>query len=130
MIALDTNVLVRVFVDDPGQPWQVEAARQKAVEAGEVYVPQVVQVESVWVYQKAFRLEKDEILRILDHLRNNSAFVLQRPEVYTAALEHFRKTTLDFADCVIFQEAGLKGVQLCTFDKEFSSVDGIDVLSA
>jgi predicted nucleic-acid-binding protein len=33
MIAIDTNVLVRILVDDPGQPAQVDAARALASQA-------------------------------------------------------------------------------------------------
>lgn len=42
MIAVDTNVLVRVLADDPGQPQQVAAARALVSEAGRVFVPTVV----------------------------------------------------------------------------------------
>ena len=37
MIAVDTNVLVRILIDDPGQADQVEAARALASRAGKVY---------------------------------------------------------------------------------------------
>jgi predicted nucleic-acid-binding protein len=33
VIAIDTNVLVRILVDDPGQPAQVAAARRLASES-------------------------------------------------------------------------------------------------
>lgn len=42
MIAFDTNVLVRVLVDDPGEPDQVKAAREKVRRAREVFIPQIV----------------------------------------------------------------------------------------
>jgi predicted nucleic-acid-binding protein len=47
VIAVDTNVLVRILADDPGQPTQVEAARVLASQAKQVFVPLVVQVETV-----------------------------------------------------------------------------------
>ncbi|MGH9338367.1 MAG: hypothetical protein ACRD1R_01950, partial [Acidobacteriota bacterium] len=37
VIALDTNVLVRVLVDDPGEPEQVKAARASVKDAGEIF---------------------------------------------------------------------------------------------
>ncbi|MCO6440817.1 MAG: PIN domain-containing protein [Nitrococcus mobilis] len=49
MIAVDTNVLVRILTDDPGQPEQVQAARALASRARKVYVPLIVMVECVWV---------------------------------------------------------------------------------
>ncbi len=51
MIAVDTNVLVRILADDPGQPAQVQAARRLAGGAKQVFVPTVVQVETVWVLE-------------------------------------------------------------------------------
>ena len=63
MIAVDTNVLVRILVDDPGQPVQTSAARMLASEAGEVYVPLIVMVETVWVLESGYRLAKDAVVR-------------------------------------------------------------------
>jgi predicted nucleic-acid-binding protein len=47
MIGIDTNVLVRVLVDDAAQPDQVRIARDHVRRAGSVFVPQIVQVETV-----------------------------------------------------------------------------------
>ena len=49
MIAVDTNILIRLIVNDPGQPEQVESARHQVKKEGAVFIPQVVQVETVWV---------------------------------------------------------------------------------
>ena len=49
MIAVDTNVLVRILIDDPEEIEQTQAARKLARAAGTVFVPQIVQVECVWV---------------------------------------------------------------------------------
>lgn len=63
MIAVDTNVLVRILVDDPGQSGQVKRARALAGEAGEVHVPLIVLVETVWVLETSYGLPKPAILR-------------------------------------------------------------------
>lgn len=128
MTAIDTKVLVRLFVSDPGNPEQVETARKAAADAGRIFVPQVVQVEAVRVYRGAFGLEKKEIPRILKHLGNNSAFTLQRPDVYSAALIVYENGTVDFADCVILEEARQAGTRLASFDKRFRGLEGAEVL--
>ena len=46
MISLDTNVLVRVLVDDPQMPQQTEQARLRVSQLRQVYVTQIVQVET------------------------------------------------------------------------------------
>ncbi len=47
MISVDTNVLIRMLVDDPGLPGQVRAARDMATKAGQILITQIVQVEAM-----------------------------------------------------------------------------------
>jgi predicted nucleic-acid-binding protein len=49
VIAVDTNVLVRLPVDDSQAPAQVSAARKLLKDKGPAFVSQIVQVETVWV---------------------------------------------------------------------------------
>ena len=77
MIALDTNVLVRILVDNPGQPAQVDAARALASRAKQVFVPLVVQIEPVWVLESGYALSKEAVVQALEHLEVNQAFVLE-----------------------------------------------------
>ena len=42
MITIDTNVLVRVMVDDPQETAQISAARKYIAQAGKVFIPQIV----------------------------------------------------------------------------------------
>lgn len=51
-------MLVRILVDDPGQPDQVSSARALAAEATEVHVPTIVLVETVWVLENSYKLHK------------------------------------------------------------------------
>ncbi len=74
MIAADTNFLIRILLDDEKQSEQVDSARNLAITAKKLYVPQVVQVEIVWVMKSAYQLEKSVIVKILNHLDNNQVF--------------------------------------------------------
>ena len=47
MIAVDTNVLVRILVDDPGAVLQMQSARNLLAQSGVLFVPQIVQVAEV-----------------------------------------------------------------------------------
>lgn len=124
MIAVDTNVLIRIFVDDPEEIAQTEAARGLAKAAQQVYVPQIVQVESVWVLETAYNFDKATILSVLEHLQTNHAFVLQRSDIFALALEQFRSSNTDFADCVILAESQKYGALLHTFDRRLSKLAG------
>lgn len=117
MIAVDTNVLVRALVDDPGEPRQTALARARLKKAKQVYVPQIVQVETVWVLDAAHGLSKNEILSVLDHLLDNAAFALQRWEQFKLALQDYRNGGADFADYLVLAESKAGASTLVTFDK-------------
>lgn len=124
MIAVDTNVLVRVLVDDPGEPRQVAAARAGVARAKEVYVSQVVQVETVWVLEAAHGLPKPDVLTVLEHLRGNAAFHLQQRSQFEAALQEFRDGNADFSDYLVLAESRAQKARLLTFDKRLLKAPG------
>lgn len=120
MIAVDTNILIRVLIDDPGQPDQTLAARTLVSKAGQIIVAPVVLVECVWVLESAYRLKKDTIIELLSHLFTNGACVLQDEAACRQALAHYRNTGADFADGMILAQAEQAGLELYTFDKRLA----------
>ena len=124
VLAVDTNVLVRLLVDDPGAPRQCAAARKVAAKAGSIYVPQVVQIETVWVLERTYDVSKPAIVRTLSQIVENTAFVLQRPEVFREALQEYRDGRADFSDCVILAESRAEAVKLATFDRKLGRHEG------
>lgn len=124
MISVDTNVLVRVLVDDTSEPKQIASARASLERAREVHVSQIVQVETVWVLESAHRLEKTEVLRVLEHLRDNAAFHLQRRAQFEGALEEFRNGVADFSDYLVLAESRAQKSKLLTFDKQLLKSSG------
>ena len=93
-----------ILYDDASSVAQCEAARQLAMKAGEVYVAQVVQVETVWLLESVYRFGRAELADALRALTINRGYVLQRPETFREALQQFRTGTADFSDCVILAE--------------------------
>lgn len=124
MIAVDTNVLVRILVDDPEERAQVARARSLAAEAGELFVPQVVQAETVWVLTGAYDLRRPQVLEVLDHLSSNRAFRLQSEARFTKAVELYRNGTADFSDYLILSEARSTSIELVTFDRRLRRSEG------
>jgi len=127
VIAADTNLIVRILVDDPGQPEQVALARKIASEARQVFVTQIVVVELVWVLQAAYKFDKSTIVRLLEHLLHNSAFVLQGEDRFLEALGLFKKNTCGFSDCLIAAESQAADCTLITFDKKLSHLSGVEL---
>ncbi|MFM8331915.1 MAG: type II toxin-antitoxin system VapC family toxin [Candidatus Methylumidiphilus sp.] len=120
MIAIDTNVLVRVIVEDTGQPEQTLKARALVSDAQRVYVTQIVQVELTWVLAKVYKTSKLDLLSVLQHLLNNPGYVLQHRDRFAAALNIFRHSPADFADCLILSESQQAQAILHTFDKRLA----------
>jgi predicted nucleic-acid-binding protein len=124
VIAVDTKVLVRILADDPGQAGQVAAARALAGQAGQVFVPTVVQVEMVWVLESGYQLAKADLISVLEHLEANQAFVQEEAERCQRALALFRGTGADYADCLILVGCQARDLPLHTFDKRLGKLDG------
>ena len=69
MIAVDTNVLIRILVDDSDAALQMQSARALLATSDFLYVPQIVQVEIVWVLESAYNLVRiAEVLQCLNNL--------------------------------------------------------------
>ena len=124
MIAVDTNLLVRILADDPGQPEQVNAARALASQAQQVYIPLVVQVETVWVLESGYKLSKPVIIQALEHIEINQAFVQEDDDLSHRALSLFRTSNADYSDCVILSDCQSRNHELYTFDKRLAKLKG------
>ena len=125
MIAVDTNILIRLLVNDPGQPEQVEAARQHVKKEGAVFIPQVVQVETVWVLESAYKLVRRQITPVLEHLDSNAAYTLQNRSSFQRAMKLYLKGNADFSDYLILAESQQEKLQLLTFDKKLGKQAGV-----
>lgn len=124
MIAVDTNVLVRLLVDEPSEPKQVSAARRLASDAGRVYVPLVVLVETVWVLESCYQVGKHQIAEAVGHMLSNEAFELEAAERCATALQMFAGSKAGFSDCLILAACQSEGLLLHTFDKRLARLDG------
>ncbi len=125
MIAIDTNILVRALTDDEESPQQTQLARKLIKAAGRVFVPQIVQIELVWVLQSAYYLEKEEIISALQNLLDSPTYQLQHEKHFMIALSRFRNSNAGFADSIIATESQQMGAALWTFDRKLSTQDGV-----
>ncbi|MBI3372785.1 MAG: type II toxin-antitoxin system VapC family toxin [Betaproteobacteria bacterium] len=71
MIALDTNILARFYVDDPADP---EGARQRPIarrlltESSQAFVPLTVILELEWVLRAFYGFAAGDFVRVVKHL--------------------------------------------------------------
>jgi len=85
---------------------------------------QIVQVECSWVLAKVYKTGKPALLKVLEHLLNNPGYILQRSETFETALDLFRQSQAEFADCLILAESHYAETILHTFDKRLGKHNG------
>ena len=124
MIAIDTNVLVRVLVDDPDAPDQCEQARELLLTHGLAWIAQIVLVETVWVLESVYGFGRAEILNIIERIRENPALELEAADRLDEALALYRDSTADFADSLILVAATQRRLILHTFDRKLGRLNG------
>ena len=107
MIAVDTNVLVRLLINDPDSQTQVSLAKALLKRAKQVYVPQIVQIEMVWVLETAYGFDKSAVITVLKHLQQTLLFVLQ-DEASLILHWRFLKITLRIFLITLFCQAAWK----------------------
>lgn len=120
VIAIDTNIAVRVFIDDLDAT-QIHKARDLVKKAKNIYLTQIVLVEMAWVFARAYQLTKHQIVTILEEINQNSAFVVEQEIVFQEALTTYKNFNIDFSDCMILASAKSAGIkQIYTFDEKFA----------
>jgi predicted nucleic-acid-binding protein len=103
VIGLDTNVVVRYLTrDDEGQFRAAEAVMRAAARTGEpVYIGLPVLLETVWVLQRAYAVDRSAVASTLQALLESPDIVLENEPLVEAALDAFQTGSADFADYVI-----------------------------
>jgi predicted nucleic-acid-binding protein len=126
MRAVDTNVLVRLLVrNDPDQVARAEAF----VEHG-AWISLPVLVETVWVLQSVYGLNRRRIGTVVGMLLEHERLSLQDEDVVRKAHATFSGTrSTGFSDCLVVEIARKAGhVPVGTFDRKMSRVDGAQCL--
>lgn len=115
MIAIDTNVVVRLLVaDDPAQA----ARSRQLLEDNEVFIPDTVILESYWVMRHRYQLDDAVIRAALKGLLGLPAIYMRDSAVVALALE-WHEQGLDFADAFhLALSAGATG--FVTFDQRLA----------
>ncbi len=124
MIALDTNVLVRVVVDDPDAPEQCQQARELLLTQGSAWITPIVLIETVWVLESAYGFSKAETLTVIERIRENPALELEAVDRLDTAITLYRNSNIDFADALILAAAIQQPLILHTFDRKLARLDG------
>lgn len=116
MVAVDTNVVIRLLTnDEPEQNWRSE----QLFRTSEVFIPDTVILESAWVLSEAYGFNRHQIVTGLKKLFGLPNVHLRDASAIDLTLEWYANG-IDFADAIhLAQTAHCQ--QLLTFDRRFAN---------
>jgi predicted nucleic-acid-binding protein len=127
MIGLDTNILIRYFVqDDPVQSLQAsEIIERRLTEENPGFISIVAMVEIVWVLDRAYRFKVREIASVIERMLQTDVLVVQNEQEVFTAMIALKEGQGSFADAVISALA-IKANCSCTltFDRKALHIPG------
>ncbi len=128
MIGLDSNVLVRYLVQDD----QVQAARAtRCIEAADArcFIGVIVLCEVVWVLESVYGFDRTTVIDTFEKILMTAQFEIEDKDLVLRALDDFRNSRADFADCLIGRRNRAAGCsETVTFDKPLKALDGFRLL--
>lgn len=132
MIALDTNVLVRLLTGDNAR--QAEVARRlfdaNADQDGALFVSDVVVAELAWVLRTSYAIEGSRIADAWRELLANATLRWQSPAAIASAIEMLdAHPRADLADCLIVALGTAHGCDaLATFDRAMKTLPSVQII--
>ena len=130
MIGIDTNVLIRLAMqDDPIQCAKVDLFLASLSRQDVGFISLVTLIESVWVLEKRYNLSKSDIVRFVQEFLDAPELTMEREEAVSHALQRFKTSKADYADCLIERLGHAAGcAETVTFDTDASKFAGMRLL--
>jgi predicted nucleic-acid-binding protein len=116
MIALDTNVLVRIMTAD--DPEQLKAA-QAVMRSGALWVCKTVLLETEWVLRFTYKLPRQTVLDALRKLLGMRSLQVEHRSAAIGALSLYQKG-MDFTDA-LHLTSSTEAERFATFDRRLAS---------
>jgi predicted nucleic-acid-binding protein len=126
LIALDTNLLVRLLTnDDPRQSAKVEAWLQgNATPKSPAYVDHIVLCELAWVLERSYAYSRSQVHTALAALLEQDHLRVESPGLVRQSLLKFANGPADFSDYLLAVRAHAAGYwPVLTFDTRAAKTD-------
>ncbi len=125
---IDANVILRMFTNDPID--QAEKAQELfvMVDRGELqlYLPEIVIAEVVWVLRSFYDYPAAEIATLLMDFLSHEGLVCRDRPLMLSALSLFAERNIDFADALVAMQMLDQGIEeIYSFDKHFDRLADI-----
>ncbi|TRX03250.1 PIN domain-containing protein [Candidatus Methylobacter oryzae] len=113
MSLVDANIVLRYLLDDHAE---LSAKAAAILEQQTGTLPIEAACEVVYVLQKVYAVDREEIRQLLTGLLNEALVTMEKPQVFVKALEYFGSSSLDFVDTLLCAYRTVEGQEVFTFD--------------
>lgn len=131
MIGIDTNILLRLWLnDDPARNRRIDALlAAHGGMPGSLLVTDVVLVEAAWTLKSAFDQDKHAQSLAVRSVLEETAFASEDREAVSAALGLSEAGSCGFADCLVVAKHARHACDFtATFDRGMRKLPGVKVL--
>jgi predicted nucleic-acid-binding protein len=120
MIAVDSNVLVRIFAgDDEGQRRRAIALIEGTAPARKVFLNWIVIVETIWTLRRVYRFESGDLAQVVRRLTEHPRIVVPDKNVLRDAAHLTLEAGVDLPDALILLINRAAGADpTYTFDRD------------
>jgi predicted nucleic-acid-binding protein len=120
MTSLDTNVMLRLFLNDV--PAQTKKAQEMIDKNDDIYLTDVVVVEIIFVLEKTMNIDREIICGLFKDLLSTK--IVHSHLVPAAISKYENYPALSIVDCYAATETEVYHNQLVTFDKKLAVQGG------
>ena len=127
MIGIDTNILLRLWLNDvPAQNKRIDALlAEHGSTPASLLVTDVVLAEAIWTLRSAFAQDKPAQLMAVRSLLDETAFAFEDREAVVSAVNLFEQSACGFSDGLIVAKHGQRGCAFtATFDRAMRKLPG------
>ncbi len=115
MAIVDANIILRYILDDHEE---LSPKAADILENRHVTLPIEAACEVVYVLQKVYNVDRQEIQQRLSELINERLVVIDKAEVFLKALDCYCTTTFDFVDSLLWAYHAVEQQDIFTFDEK------------
>ena len=131
MIAIDTNILVRLFInDDAAQAKRASALFDEYADQDDsLWIADIVLIELVWALDRSYGRSREEIVKALRALAGNATVLIESADCLSPAMALYSEGPAGFADCWLAVKAEHAGCDaLRSFDRKMRGLPGVKLL--
>jgi predicted nucleic-acid-binding protein len=131
MIGIDTNILLRLLLDDDkAQGTRIDALFAAHVQSpGSALIADVVLAETVWTLSAVYKQPKAALMTALRALLAEPAYAFESRAAVESAVHLYATGRAGFADCLIVAKNSLAGCEFtASFDRSLRAVPQAKVL--